>query len=128
MVMKRLLVIGNAPALLELFRLAFRCPRYVLTEVPTLAAAAETLATEDTVDLVLLDDDLLDGGSLPFCRSLRQRRPGMRIVVIHPGRATARRQQEATSAGASILIGKPFGVPQLAATVGRLLGEPGPAT
>ena len=76
-------------------------------EAGTAREALEWVARDSDVGVVLLDLKLPDSSDLGLLRTLRQRAPGSRVILM-TAHGTAELVEEAMRAGAFLALGKPF--------------------
>ncbi len=115
------LVVDDDAAIRFLCRVNLELDGWAVHEAEAIEQARETLAAA-TVDLVLLDVHVGVDSGLDFIAEIRERHPGMPIVLLtgsvgSPG---------LDGVDADAVISKPFTLDQLTGTVGKLVPRTAP--
>lgn len=117
------LIVDDAPELLDLVERALRTEGHEVRSAATLARASELIA-ERTPELLILDLALPDGTGLDLCRALRSRDHRFPILLL-TAHGEVPRRVAGLDAGADDFMAKPFALAELRARV-RALGRRGP--
>lgn len=115
------LVVDDDAAIRFLCRVNLELDGWAVLEAGSVTQARDTLAA-DPVDIVVLDVHVGVDSGLDFMAEIRQRHPGVPVVLLtgsvgSPG---------LDGVDADAVISKPFTLDQLTGTVGRLVVRGGP--
>ncbi len=113
----RVLVIDDETALLDMLEKAFRLMGCTMVGAATLRDGMSQALNED-FDIVLLDNHFPDGHGDVIVAAIVGDRPHLPIVII-TGNETDEHVQNALRLGAKEVLGKPFGLAELAQVMGR---------
>ena len=116
------LVVDDDPAIRNLLTEVLRDSGYQVEEAPNGARAFAAIANHRP-DLILLDLMMPVMNGWEFCQRLRSRPAGRRLPVIVIS-ANQRIQRDATEAGATDFLPKPFGLDELLDKVSLYLRKP----
>jgi len=114
----RALVADDDRGLRELVRTVLEGAGVAVEEAATARHARERVA-ELPPDVVVLDLGLPDEDGLVLCRELKERHPGLPVIVL-TGRDAGAAEGAAASAGADVFLRKPFGPLELIEVVEAL--------
>jgi DNA-binding response OmpR family regulator len=117
------LIVDDAPELLDLVERALRTEGHEVRSAATLARASELIALR-APELLILDLSLPDGTGLDLCRALRARDHRFPILLL-TAHGEVPRRVAGLDAGADDFMAKPFAIAELRARV-RALGRRGP--
>src|SRR5690606_15192897 len=118
----RTLLVEDEPDLASMVRTALERQGFVVDLVSTVAMAEEALALIEH-DVVLLDRQLADGDGIELIPMLRQRRPGVPVIVISAlGKPLDR--IHGLEQGADDYLAKPFLIEELVARMRAVLRRP----
>lgn len=115
------LVVDDEPVVTDAVRLVLRHAGYTVATVPDAESALGHRAL-DTCRLVICDVMLPGHSGLEALQVMRERRPGLPIVMI-TGYATPEQEELARAAGATAFLPKPFDESELLTLVRHVLGH-----
>jgi DNA-binding response OmpR family regulator len=110
------LVVDDDAAIRFLCRVNLELDGWTVHEARALEQARETLAAA-SVDIVLLDVHIGIESGLDFIREIRERRPGVPVVLLTGSVGSP----SLDGVDADAVISKPFTLDQLTGTLGRLV-------
>ena len=84
-------------------------------------AQAKIFLSEQTPDLVIIDNKLPDGYGVDFLPEIKSNYPGVKIIMIS-GNSNNSDKEKAAKNGADIFIGKPFTKEQMQKAINELVG------
>lgn len=120
------LVVDDDPDLCDSLTDLLREHGYRVAIAPDTRTAADRVR-DPAVKVVLVDMRLPDGDGSAVARAVREQNPAARTIIITGFRQEFDKQvRQAVEEGADAVCYKPFDVPQLLATLGRLTGNPPP--
>jgi two-component system, OmpR family, phosphate regulon response regulator PhoB len=126
MMMPRILLVEDEPALTMLLRYNLEAARYTV-DTASRGDEAEIKLRESPPDLVILDWMLPGLSGIEICRRLRARAETRQIpIIILTARGEESERVRGLATGADDYIVKPFSVPELIARVNALLRRAAP--
>jgi CheY-like chemotaxis protein len=113
------LVVQDNPHLRKTLKTYFAREGFRVLDAGGSLEAMRLVEDEPRIDLLLTDFSLPDGSGPELGRALRQRLPGLKLLIAtgHPEQRAALREDELTA-----VISKPFDLQQFGALVERLIG------
>ncbi len=117
--MSKILVVDDDIQIREFLRRALNSYGYEVTSVPSVAQALEIILHEP-FELILLDLSLGDGSGLSVLKKIREYHAKIPIF-IYSGAVTPEIEKEARLAGASEVLSKSIGIPQLAEQIKKFI-------
>ncbi len=114
--MSRILVVDDEPIVRDLTVEILRRDGYQTEGVPSAKDALERL-DQETFDLVVSDVVMPEMTGVEFLYVLRERRPGLPVVLMTGGSKEPERATKAVELGACGLVYKPFSHAELKAAV-----------
>ncbi len=118
----RLLLVEDDRPLARVLERGLAEEGYAVDVVSTVNGAREQISVHE-YDLAVLDIGLPDGDGLDLCRTIRQRKLGLPILML-TARDGISDKVAGLDAGADDYLTKPFAYPELAARVRALLRRP----
>jgi DNA-binding NtrC family response regulator len=115
------LVVDDDAAIRFLCRVNLELDGWAVLEAASVTQARDTLAA-DPVDIVVLDVHVGVDSGVDFMAEIRQRHPGLPVVLLTGSVGSPGLE----GADADAVISKPFTLDQLTGTVGRLVVRGGP--
>ena len=116
--MKRILLVEDEPTTRELMAAMLRKANYEVLGMVADAASALIECQEKNPDIVLLDIELREGNGMDVLHVLRDRQPGM-VVIMVSGEVYAERVLQAQQLGADGFVAKPFNIDRLVRALDR---------
>jgi DNA-binding response OmpR family regulator len=117
--MPQILLVEDDPLISKSLKMSLGYKEYQVFVAGDLATAKK-LFSEHTFDLLILDVNLPDGMSFPFCKSVREKDSQLPIIML-----TARTDEESAvqgmTSGADDYVRKPFGINELLVRMQKLL-------
>jgi len=122
--MPRVLVIDDNSSVLQTLEFLLQSEGYDVLSA-TDGPSGLRLAAEQAVDVVMLDIDMPKMSGIAVCAVLKSDPELSHLpVLMMTGRPTEEAIERAKSVGASIVLGKPFDLHHLRATIAELLRRP----
>ncbi|TJZ88994.1 response regulator transcription factor [Paracoccus gahaiensis] len=118
----RIILVEDEPGLAEMLRRFLERERFVVDHLDCLAAAGDACAMVD-YDLALLDRTLPDGDGLALVGALRQRRPGIPIIMLS-ARGDIGDRVTGLDHGADDYLVKPFALDEMLARIRAVSRRP----
>lgn len=112
------LVVDDDASIRFLCRVNLELDGWTVREAPTIPRAREAIGEGD-IDIVLLDVHVGSDNGIDFLGELRERHPGLPVVMLTGSVGSSSLE----SAKADAVISKPFTLDQLTGTVGSLVGR-----
>lgn len=126
--MAHIMIIDDDPSALEAIAIMVEYLGHSVRMVSSARAGLNLLETED-FDLVLTDIIMPDTDGIEVLLTLRQHRPGLKVVAMSGGGRLKKEDflHMAERLGADATIAKPFDDEQLESTLSHVLPPPDPA-
>ena len=119
--MKRILLVDDEPALLQILRIMLTTEGYAV-ETAWSSQEAWGLLNQSDYDLVVTDFNMPGMKGDELARLIKERWPGFPVVMLS-GSAEILRASGRPLTGVDVLIGKPFNMTELRQEIAQLLKE-----